>query len=636
MGIPTQNFDVRSDSLGVTESSDERPLYLGISNTGDIEVLKTWSRIADVVDEMDQGALSEDLCYHIANVGGPVLAMKMRSTVAPTIGSVTVSRVGTSTGTLAATATQQNAAQAWQIDDPAGTPVYVDETADFASAAANDVDPWPATEAAGDQFAVAYGQPFDKIAMTVGTVGVGGTLAVKYWNGTAWAAVSGLSDATTGFTVGGANDITWTMPTDWTPLSINGSESIYYVVFEVATIYGTDPVLTQGFIDNQGPYDDYEVLVEITKDGTVAVGEFKYSLDGGTTYSSELVIPSGGIYDIPNTGLTLTFTPGAGADYFDDGDVFAFDCIGPYFDAVSLAAAAAILVAASDEWDYIVFSGTAADAATAATLFAAIDTHMSTLETNFVFEGAIFDVGSADTAANVKTSMAAQTSDRINAVYGKVPMTTAKPITGWSTPNRPGTAGLGAQAVKVGLSGDLKRVAAGPLDNIGTPAHDERTATTTLDDQRITTFRTWRGLNGTYVTQGRIKSSPISDYRLWPHRRVMDRACKVVYENQLSFIGANPRLNSDATIAAGQPGAPGTIYEIDAKGLENPVKRQLRVNLTQPQNADGQQGHVSDFSYIIDRTTDVGTSKAIDSELKMVPLGYIDDVNTVLSYSFSL
>lgn len=141
--------------------------------------------------------------------------------------------------------------QVWQIDDPAGAPVFVDETADFRSAGAGDVDPWPAVEAIGDQFAVGFGEQFTQLTIAIGTSGVGGTLTWKYWDGAAWVALAGVVDNTTGFTAApGVHTVSWTLPADWAPRSLNGGPALYYVVAEVATLYAPNPVLDQGFINN--------------------------------------------------------------------------------------------------------------------------------------------------------------------------------------------------------------------------------------------------------------------------------------------------------------------------------------------------------------------------------------------------
>jgi hypothetical protein len=139
--------------------------------------------------------------------------------------------------------------QAWVIDDPAGTPSYVDVTGDFSDSGSGDVNPWPADEAVGDQFAIGFEHPFNQITITVDTAGVGGTLDVKYWNGSAWVGLPILSDQTNDFLIAGTGDLSWDIPEDWEPQEINGSDELYYIVFEVNSVYATtNPVLGEGHV----------------------------------------------------------------------------------------------------------------------------------------------------------------------------------------------------------------------------------------------------------------------------------------------------------------------------------------------------------------------------------------------------
>ncbi|MEM9692607.1 MAG: DUF2586 family protein [Myxococcota bacterium] len=384
------------------------------------------------------------------------------------------------------------------------------------------------------------------------------------------------------------------------------------------------------------PNDSYEAILEVTTTGGLGAGEFRYSLDGGRTYSPSIVIPSGADYVIPNTGITATFVPGGGPTLFELGDSHAFAAVNPTLNATDVQTAVTAILAESAEFDVLVLCGTLGAAADAATLFAAFSAQLTTLETNFRFVGGIMDAASADTAANVRTGLTGVTSNRVMAAYGLGRLTSAKPFVGWSQPVYNGLGTLAARAALLGISGDLKRVASGPLATFTELTHDERTATTSLDDIGLTTFRTWLGRGGTYVTQGRIKSAAGSDFRLWPARRVMDRAAKTVYEVQQTFIGRRPRINPNSDTGAGQPGAGGTIAARDAAAYEAEVLRQLRAELLQPANADGTLGHVSDLDYRIDLAFDVSTNRAIQSNTSLVPLGTIDDVLTELSFTLTV
>lgn len=138
------------------------------------------------------------------------------------------------------------AAQVWQVEDSPLT--FVDETADFNSAGANDVLPFPATEAVSDYFAIGYASLFSRLRINIGTSGVGGVVAWEYWNGSAWAALT-VTDGTTSFTAAtGLKDVTFSPPADWRTTSLNGSAQLFYVRARVTTVYTTNPQITQGFV----------------------------------------------------------------------------------------------------------------------------------------------------------------------------------------------------------------------------------------------------------------------------------------------------------------------------------------------------------------------------------------------------
>lgn len=149
----------------------------------------------------------------------------------------------------AAPLAQTGASQVWQVDDSGG-PSFVDETTDFNDAGANDVDPFPATEAVDDYMAVGFTQAFGDLVLNVGTAGVGGVVAWEYWNGTTWTALSGVTDGTTDLTTSGENSVTFTVPQDWAALILNGSASLFYVRARVTTVYSTNPIITQGFVQS--------------------------------------------------------------------------------------------------------------------------------------------------------------------------------------------------------------------------------------------------------------------------------------------------------------------------------------------------------------------------------------------------
>ena len=138
----------------------------------------------------------------------------------------------------------------WQSDDSAGT--FTEETTDANSSANADWTVFPSSEATGDYVAIGYTEPFTEVIFDYanGTAGVGGAVTLEYWDGDGWAALSGVTDNTTGFTVAAADDlsVTWTKPTDWAKRKISSGAPLYYIRARITTVYTTNPVLDQGFI----------------------------------------------------------------------------------------------------------------------------------------------------------------------------------------------------------------------------------------------------------------------------------------------------------------------------------------------------------------------------------------------------
>lgn len=90
--------------------------------------------------------------------------------------------------------------------------------------------------------------------------------------------------------------------------------------------------------------DAYEVIVQITRAAAslvAAAAAFKYSLDGGDTFSPEIAVPASGSYALGATGCTLVFAEGT----FVVNDEYSFNCTAPSFTTTDLQNAIAALLA---------------------------------------------------------------------------------------------------------------------------------------------------------------------------------------------------------------------------------------------------------------------------------------------------
>ena len=87
------------------------------------------------------------------------------------------------------------------------------------------------------------------------------------------------------------------------------------------------------------PVDSYDLRVRITTSGGLGTARFQYTLDGGDTYSPEILVPSGGTYTVEDTGVTLTFTEGPSGTSFVAGDEYRFRTTAPAMTTTDLVAA---------------------------------------------------------------------------------------------------------------------------------------------------------------------------------------------------------------------------------------------------------------------------------------------------------
>ena len=83
----------------------------------------------------------------------------------------------------------------------------------------------------GTNLLVGYAEPFDRIDLTLGNPRSGGTVSWRYWNGHSWTPVAVASDETSGLRRNGT--LLLTPPTDWQPLSVNGSHNKFWLQLEV-------------------------------------------------------------------------------------------------------------------------------------------------------------------------------------------------------------------------------------------------------------------------------------------------------------------------------------------------------------------------------------------------------------------
>lgn len=362
------------------------------------------------------------------------------------------------------------------------------------------------------------------------------------------------------------------------------------------------------------PVDAYDVQVVLTADGVniaAATAAFKYSLDGGKTFSAEYAVPAGGKIAIPGTGLFVTFVNGGAGTSFVKGDIHAFSVTAASYTLGECQAAIDACLAATDSFAAIHVVGASDTVGNSALMFAAVATKMAAAEAAFRYIFAVIECPD-DTDANIKAAFAALADTRVGVGAGIADVTSV--ISGRQAKRNAAWVAM-ARASKVKASEDLGRVATGPVRGV-TKLYRNEEKTPGLDAARFITLRTFTGLTGFFLTNGRLFSPNGSDFEFVQHRRVMDIGSATVRAAMLRYINDSVRVDS----------VTGRIVESDAQSIEKAIESDMRATLTQPQLA-------SDVSVTIDRTVNILSTKNLKATFRIIPFGYVKSLEGNIGFS---
>lgn len=138
-----------------------------------------------------------------------------------------------------------------------------------------------------------------------------------------------------------------------------GSDRLYCVPVKASTGGTIGSIIHQGDGDGTiaavgSPNNAFSVIVEITAQGGRNTAAFTVSVDGGYSKSDEMTVPISGEYEIPDTGITITFTDGTpAATSFMVGATYAFATTAPTMTNGDILAAIAGLSNFAQEYEFI-------------------------------------------------------------------------------------------------------------------------------------------------------------------------------------------------------------------------------------------------------------------------------------------
>jgi len=346
------------------------------------------------------------------------------------------------------------------------------------------------------------------------------------------------------------------------------------------------------------PNDAYSVVALITTGGALGVGQFQFSQDGGKTFSATYLIPSGGSFVIPNTGLTLTFASGT----YVALDTYAFTCTAPGFVLTDVQNAWAALMASNASFGFVHLVGPASSVSGSAAMAAGLETlAVSAASTYFRYTHADMECAQ-DSDAQISSAFASTVCTRVNVCAGFEVVQSSIPGSGQLTRNI--GISVAAREALVPEQNDLGRVKDGSLLGVVSLLRDEG-LTPALDALNFTTARTIQGLTGFYITNGHMFETVGSDFAPSQNRRVMDLACTVAYPATVQFLNDTLRLNATG----------GTVTPAQAATIQDTVNGALQAGVTGP-------GAAISSSVVIDQSNNVYASRTINETVRIQPFGY--------------
>jgi hypothetical protein len=392
-------------------------------------------------------------------------------------------------------------------------------------------------------------------------------------------------------------------------------------VFAIAlegTVPGTNSAVTSG-ASNTGsgtltvsgnPRNEYDVLVDIVSDGGVNEAAFRVTIDGAA--GKIITVPDGtGEYEIPDTGLTIQFAPGA--EGFKEGDTFVFQASAPAATNGEVLAAIDQVLDAKKDIEWIAVAGISS-----APLWAALATKAQGAEAIYQY---LFFV------AQTRYKTDAESVDQwVNALTGAERGTTTSTrlqvVTAWiEEADANGQIDVrGALGVYCGTLAQRK-VHQGPdATRYGSISAATAIKPDDLNDGHIealknagyVTVRKIIGLTGIYITSGQMMCEAGSDYNLVERRRVMDKACRQIRAAQLVYL--------NDVVEVGADGSP--------EGLEMFVAQSEGPLRTMKTNKEISSGYV-----VVPPGQNILSTATLRTKIRIVPLGKMSYIENEIAYS---
>lgn len=571
MSIPELQQTIVDGGLGLLpEGIDNVHVKLGVCSSGAAASLAGFGDTSVLAAALGNGPLVDATAGALVTPtqgrsGRPVYAQRIATTATGSQSSVTAARVGTSTGVVATTG---NALDSGQV------------RVKISRAGSRNVGAFQLSFDAGNTYAPettipsggTYAPPGAGFSVTfdTGTYDVGDVFSF-----------TAFEPSYSSAELGTALDALLANPLEWAMVHLVG---VVAPEMTSVTSAGTAPPV----VSLTGTPNGYHnVRIEITTGGARGTAVFRWSADGGATWTS--AVTTAATVVLTGTGLTAAFA--TGTDYATD-NVYTAHAGKGLRDRADMAKTKMVAAEAVNRY-----------------AFALLDAPPDMSDAVLIAAMTGFESVRVAVAAGPVRIFSPLTNRKLRRPFA---WSAAARIAATEPHIHPGWVRLGAL------------VDVTTTETSGGDFRDER-KTETLDALRFMTSRTFIGLAGAYVTRGRLMAPAGSDYESVQNRRVMDKASRIARAAGLPFLNEDLDVNpSTSTVQSGLPGAPGTLDEKKARDIETEINGKLRAALVATRQ-------VSEVRVQVNRTDAILSTKRLRMKLRVTPKAYAETIEQELS-----
>lgn len=377
------------------------------------------------------------------------------------------------------------------------------------------------------------------------------------------------------------NDV-WTFNTDGTS-SITGSGTLGWV--------------TQA----SSPLDAFDLFVAVTTAGALGAAQVTVSVDGnlGNSTSAPILVPGGGVYVVPNTGIVLTFS-----GTFVAGDTYESLAVTAGFAGGDVTAALTAVGNSTNSFVGVHIIGEGANAAAAASLAATVDTSLTAFQATYRFVFGMIECPDTESDATIEAAFVSFASPRVMVTCTAVQHVSS--LSGrkiWRNCGVP----ISSRLASINPSIDPGWVGGGVLKNVVNARRDDSKLADTFVNNRITCIVTQPTKAGFFSSTGVMMAQYGSDFASVMNRRVMDVACTTTLEAVVNNVNQALLVNKST----------GGIYDPEAEKIEGYIEARLGTALLAKSPPDA-----TAVSATIDRTINILETGGWTVAVGVTPLGY--------------